>query len=175
MALLVATLVAFVAFGTACGFDRATILRFSEECVAPIASVLLVVGAGGGFGKVLDEAGVGQAVAAISRDFAVPPLVLGWTIAALLRVAVGSATVAITTTASLMVPILAAVPGTNAALLVVSMGAGSLIASHVNDGGFWIVKQYFNLTVPQTLKIWTVLETIVSITALLGVLLIDAL
>jgi GntP family gluconate:H+ symporter len=173
-ALLIATLVAGVAFGTACGFDRDTVLRFSEECVGPIANVLLVVGAGGGFGKVLDEAGVAQAIAAVSRDFAVPPLILGWTMAALLRVAVGSATVAITTTASLMAPIAAAVPGTNIALLVVSMGAGSLIASHVNDGGFWVVKQYFNLTVPQTLKIWTTLETIVSVTALIAVLLIGA-
>ncbi len=174
VALLVATLVATVAFGTACGFDRATILRFSEECVGPIANVLLVVGAGGGFGKVLDEAGVAQAIAAMSQSFAIPPLVLGWTMAALLRVAVGSATVAITTSASLMAPIVASVPGTNPALLVVAMGAGSLIASHVNDGGFWVVKQYFNLSVPQTLKIWTVLETLVSIVALVLVLLIDA-
>ena len=89
-------------------------------------------------------------------------------------VAVGSATVAITTSASLMAPIAAAVPGTNPALLVVSMGAGSLIASHVNDGGFWVVKQYFNLTVTETLKIWTVLETIVSIVALVIVLLLSA-
>lgn len=175
VALLVATLAAFVAFGTSCGFDRATILRYSEECVGPIANVLLVVGAGGGFGRVLDEAGVAQAIATLSHDFAIPPLVLGWTMAALLRLAVGSATVAITTTASLMAPIAASVAGTNVPLLVVSMGAGSLIASHVNDGGFWVVKQYFNLTVPQTLKIWTVLETIVSVMALLIVLLIDAL
>jgi gluconate:H+ symporter, GntP family len=174
VALLVATLVATVAFGAACGFDRAAVLRFSEECVGPIANVLLVVGAGGGFGKVLDEAGVAQAISTMSRDFAIPPLVLGWTMAALLRVAVGSATVAITTSASLMAPIAAAVPGTNTSLLVVAMGAGSLIASHVNDGGFWVVKQYFNLTVPQTLKVWTVLETIVSIVALVLVLLIDA-
>jgi gluconate:H+ symporter, GntP family len=123
---------------------------------------------------VLDEAGVAQAIATMSHAFAIPPIVLGWTLAALLRVAVGSATVSITTTASLMVPIVASVPGTNTALLVVSMGAGSLIASHVNDGGFWVVKQYFNLTVPQTLKVWTVLETIVSVIALLIVLLIDA-
>jgi GntP family gluconate:H+ symporter len=173
VALLIATLVATVAFGTACGFDRGTVLRFSEECVGPVANVLLVVGAGGGFGKVLDAAGVAQAIAVISHDFAIPPLVLGWTMAALLRVAVGSATVAITTTASLMAPVLLATPGTNAALLVVAMGAGSLVASHVNDGGFWVVKQYFNLTVPQTLKIWTTLETIVSVTALILVLLID--
>jgi GntP family gluconate:H+ symporter len=175
VALLIATLVATVAFGTACGFDRDAILRFSEECVGPIANVLLVVGAGGGFGKVLDEAGVAQAIAAMSQDFAIPPIVLGWTMAALLRVAVGSATVAITTSASLMAPIAAAAPETSSALLVVAMGAGSLIASHVNDGGFWVVKQYFNLTVPETLRIWTVLETVVSVTALIVVLLISAL
>ena len=91
------------------------------------------------------------------------PLVLGWVIAALLRLAVGSATVACVTSASIMAPMVAAMPGVNKELLVVSIGAGSLIASHVNDGGFWLVKEYLNMTVQETLATWTVLETIVSI------------
>ena len=96
------------------------------------------------------------------------PLVLGWVIASLLRIAVGSATVAVVTAASIMVPIAAAAPHVNRELLVVSIGAGSLIASHVNDGGFWLVKEYLNMTVPQTFATWTVIETIVSIAGSAG-------
>ena len=97
---------------------------------------------------------------------------LGWVIAALLRVSVGSATVACVTAASIMAPIVAAMPGVNKELLVVAIGAGSLIAWHVNDGGFWLVKEYFNMSVPQTVATWTVLETIVSVLGLVGVLLL---
>ena len=103
------------------------------------------------------------------------PLALGWLLAALLRVAVGSATVSITTTASMVAPIAHAVPGTNLELLVVAMGAGSLVASHVNDGGFWFVKEYLNLTVPQTLATWTVLETVLAVVALGLAMVADAL
>jgi GntP family gluconate:H+ symporter len=174
VALLVATLAAWVVFGTARGFDRATLLRFSDSCLGPIAVVLLVVGAGGGFGRVLDEAGVGRAVASATSGWGISPLLLGWSLTALLRIAVGSATVAITTAASLVAPIVGATPGTDAALVVVAMGAGSLIASHVNDGGFWLVKEYFNLTVAETLRSWTVLETIISVAALLMTLALDA-
>jgi len=91
----------------------------------------------------------------------------------LLRVAVGSATVAITTAASLVAPVAAAVPGTSRELLVVALGAGSLIASHVNDGGFWLVKEYLGLSVGDTLRTWTVIETILSVVALLVVLLLS--
>jgi GntP family gluconate:H+ symporter len=101
--------------------------------------------------------------------------VLGWVVAALLRVSVGSATVACVTAAGIMTPIVAAMPGANKELLVVAIGAGSLIASHVNDGGFWLVKEYFGMSVPQTVATWTVLETIVSILGLVGVLLLGLL
>ena len=173
VAMLLATLLAMVTFGRACGFDRARILRFAEDALPPIASVLLVVGAGGGFGRVLDIAGVDTAIAQAVGGMRLSPLVLGWVIASLLRLSVGSATVACVTAASIMAPIAAATPGVNRELLVVSIGAGSLIASHVNDGGFWLVKEYFNMTVPQTLATWTVLETIVSIAGLAGVLLLS--
>ena len=172
VAMLLATLLAMVTFGRACGFDRARILRFAEDALPPIASVLLVVGAGGGFGRVLDVAGVDTAIAQAVGGMRLSPLVLGWVIASLLRLSVGSATVACVTAASIMAPIAAATPGVNRELLVVSIGAGSLIASHVNDGGFWLVKEYFNMTVPQTVATWTVLETIVSIAGLAGVLLL---
>lgn len=94
-------------------------------------------------------------------------------IAALIRIAVGSATVTITMSASLMAPVLAARPGTSPELMVLSLGAGSLILSHLNDGGFWLVKEYLNLSVPQTLKTWTVMETLISVIALIGVLALD--
>lgn len=174
MAMLIATLAAFVAFGRGCGFDRVTLLRFAEESLMPVASVLLVVGAGGGFGRVLDLAGVDTAIAQAMSGLRLSPLVLGWVIACLLRLSVGSATVAVVTGAAIMVPIAAAAPHVNRELLVVSIGAGSLIASHVNDGGFWLVKEYLNMSVAQTFATWTVLETIVSVAGLAGVLLVAA-
>jgi GntP family gluconate:H+ symporter len=172
VAMLLAALLALYTFGTACGFDRERLLRFAEESVPAIASVLLVVGAGGGFGRVLDAAGVDTAIAQSMSGLSLSPMVLGWVIAALLRVSVGSATVACVTAASIMTPIVASIPGVNKDLLVVAIGAGSLIASHVNDGGFWLVEEYFNMTVPQTVATWTVLETIVSVLGLAGVLLL---
>lgn len=175
MAMLLATLLALVTFGRACGFDRVRLLRFAEDSLTPIAGVLLVVGAGGGFGRVLDIAGVDTAIAQAMSGLQLSPLVLGWVIASLLRLSVGSATVAVVTAASIMVPIAASAPHVNRELLVVSIGAGSLIASHVNDGGFWLVKEYLNMSVPETFATWTVLETIVSIAGLGGVLLLSTL
>ena len=169
-AMVVAVLVSFYVLGTACGHNRAELLRFSEECLGPVASVLLVVGAGGGLGRVLDAAGVGAAIQGVASGLQLSPLLLGWVIAALLRIAVGSATVAIVTAAGIMAPVAAAVPGTNMELLVIALGAGSIIASHVNDGGFWLVKEYFNLSVVQTLATWTVLETLFSVVVLCLVL-----
>ncbi len=172
VAMLLAALLALYTFGTACGFDRERLLRFADESIPAVAGVLLVVGAGGGFGRVLDAAGVDTAIAQSMSGLRLSPLVLGWVIAALLRLSVGSATVACVTAASIMTPIVASVPGANKDLLVVAIGAGSLIASHVNDGGFWLVKEYFNMSVPQTVATWTVLETIVSVLGLAGVILL---
>ena len=171
VAMLVSTLVALYTFGRACGFDRTRLLRFAEESLPPIASVLLVVGAGGGFGRVLDTAGVDTAIANAMSGLRLSPLMLGWVIAALLRLSVGSATVACVTAASIMAPIAGALPHVNRELLVVAIGTGSLIASHVNDGGFWLVKEYFNMNVSQTVATWTALETIIAIAGL-GIVLI---
>jgi len=175
VAMLVAVLVSFYVFGLACGRDRQELLRFSEECLAPVASLLLVVGAGGGFGRVLDVAGVGRAIQGLVSHLQLSPLLLAWVIAALLRIAVGSATVAIVTAAGIMAPVAAAVPGTNVELLVIALGAGSIVASHVNDGGFWLVKEYFSLSVVETLGTWTVLETAFSVVALCLVLIASVL
>ena len=125
--------------------------------------MLLVVGAGGGFGRVLVTAHVDTAIAQAMGGLQLSPLVMGWVIASLLRLSVGSATVSVITAASIMAPLVAGMPTVNKELLVVSIGAGSLIASHVNDGGFWLVKEYLNMSVPQTLATWTVIETIVAV------------
>ncbi len=143
--------------------------------LGPVALVLLIVGAGGGFSKVLNASGVGNAIGEMAKTAPVSPLVLGWLVAALIRVATGSATVAITTAAGILAPLAASTPGLNVELFVLAMGAGSMVLSHVNDGGFWFVKEYLNMTVPQTFKTWTVMETILSVVALLLVLLMNAL
>jgi GntP family gluconate:H+ symporter len=172
VAMLVAVLVAFWTFGRACGLNSHQILRFSEDCLAPAAGVLLVIAAGGGFSAVLNGSGVGQALADVGQNLHMSPLLLGWMIAGMLRVAVGSATVSVQTAASIMVPLVQADPHINKELLVLAMGAGSLVLSHVNDGGFWLVKEYFGTDIPQTLKTWTVVETgiaVMSITIILSV------
>jgi GntP family gluconate:H+ symporter len=173
VALLIGTLVAAEVFGRRRGLTGAALLGIAERSLFPIASVLLIVGAGGGFGRVLDQAGIGNAITSAVASLSLSPLLFGWLVAALLRVAVGSATVAITTAAAIVAPLLVSAPDTNRELLVVALGAGSLIASHVNDGGFWLVKEYLGLDVPTTLKTWTVIETIISVVALGVVLMMD--
>lgn len=175
VALLAAVLLSFYTFGAARGFSRARIASFVNDCLGPVASVLLVVGAGGGFNRVLIDSGAGQAIAGLAGSSHVPLLVLGWLVAAALRIATGSATVAISTAAGIVAPMAAAAPDVNVELLVLAMGAGSLILSHVNDGGFWLVKEYLNLSVAETLRSWTVMETVLAVVALGSVLVLDLL
>jgi GntP family gluconate:H+ symporter len=167
VALLIALLVSFYTLGVARGFDRRKILEFTNECLGPIALVTLVVGAGAGFGRILMDGGISNAVVDLALAAHLSPLLLGWLVAALIRVATGSATVAMTTACGIVAPIVAKSAGVSPELMVLATGAGSLILSHVNDGGFWLVQEYFGLTVPQTFKTWTVCETIVSVVALL--------
>jgi GntP family gluconate:H+ symporter len=166
VALLLALLFSFWSLGRARHFTKEEVLKFCNDCLAPTATILLVIGAGGGFNAVLVQSGVGRAIAGISVGSHVSPLLLAWIVAALIRVATGSATVAMTTAAGIVAPIALATPGTNAELLVLATGAGSLVLSHVNDAGFWLIKEFFNMTVPQTLKTWTVAETIIGVAGL---------
>jgi GntP family gluconate:H+ symporter len=166
VALLLALLFSFWSLGYRQHFTRDQILKFANDCLAPTAAILLVIGAGGGFNRVLVESGVGQAIADVALGSHASPLLLAWTVAALIRVATGSATVAMTTAAGIVAPIAAATPGTHAELLVLATGAGSLVLSHVNDSGFWLIKEFFNMTVQQTLKTWTVAETIIGVAGL---------
>jgi GntP family gluconate:H+ symporter len=167
MALLIGVLLSFFTLGRMRGFNRATILRFSNECLAPTATITLLVGAGGGFGRILQDSGVSQAIIGVALNSHVPLLLLAWLLAALMRLATGSATVAMTTAAGIVAPIALHVTGVHPELLAIATGAGSLIFSHVNDGGFWLVKEYFNMSVAQTIKTWSVCETIISVTALI--------
>lgn len=166
MALLIGVFVSFLTLGKMRGFNRETILRFTNECLAPTATITLLVGAGGGFGRVLQDSGVSHAIITIALRSHVSLLLLAWLTAALVRLATGSATVAMMTAAGIVAPIAAQSTGVHPELLAIATGAGSLIFSHVNDGGFWLVKEYFGLSVPQTLKTWSVCETIISVTAL---------
>ena len=170
IALLVAVLVSFVTLGAMRGFNRATILKFCNESLAPTAGITLVIGAGGGFGRILQDSGVSHAIVAVALHAHVSVLLLGWLVAALIRVATGSATVSLATAAGILAPILAHSPGVRPELLAIATGAGSVVFSHVNDGGFWLVKEYFNMSVADTMKTWSISETLISIIALLLVL-----
>src|SRR3989442_503092 len=175
VALLLALLFSFWSLGYRQHFTRDQILKFANDCLAPTATILLVIGAGGGFNRVLLESGVGKAIADVALGSHASPLLLAWTVAALIRVATGSATVAMTTSAGIVAPIGAVTPATHAELLVLATGAGSLVLSHVNDSGFWLIKEFFNMTVPQTLKTWTVAETIIGVAGLCFTLLLSLL
>lgn len=173
-ALTLAVFAALGIFGRACRFTRTQMLAFTEQSIAGIGMTLLVVGGGGGFARVLRESGVATALGSLAGNLHLPPLVYGWLIAAFIRVATGSATVAITTAAGLLAPMLALHPEINRELLVLSLGFGSLFLSHLNDGGFWIVKDCLGLTVGQTLRTWTVVETIIGVAGLGFTLLLGA-
>ncbi|HEU5232287.1 MAG TPA: gluconate:H+ symporter [Terriglobales bacterium] len=166
MALLIATVVSFVTLGTMRGFSRQAILKFTDQCLAPTATITLLVGAGGGLGRILQDSGTSQAIVELALRAHISILFSAWLVAALVRLATGSATVAMSMAAAIIAPI-AVHTGVRPELLTIATGAGSLIFSHVNDGGFWLVKEYFNMSVAQTIKSWSVCETIISVVALI--------
>ncbi|MGW1178950.1 GntT/GntP/DsdX family permease [Kitasatospora sp. NPDC002543] len=166
IALLAATLLGMVTLGKAAGFDKARISDTVGKSLGPIAGIVFIVGAGGGFKQTLIDVGVGNAVSEWSGKWHISALLLGWLIAVLIRLATGSATVATITAAGIVSPLAADMSSTHAALLVLAIGAGSLFLSHVNDAGFWLVKEYFGMSVGQTLKSWSVMETVISVVAI---------
>ncbi|WP_163858274.1 GntP family permease [Paenibacillus elgii] len=174
IALLIAVVFSFFSLGFARGFKKEDISRFASECLAPTATIILIIGAGGAFKQVLINSGVGGAIAAMATQAHVNIIFFAWFVAALIRVATGSATVAMTKAAGIVAPVLALNPGVNVELVVLATGAGSLVLSHVNDAGFWMVKEFFNMSVAQTLKSWTAMETILSVVGLVFILLLSA-
>lgn len=167
IALLVSVMMAILVQGIPMG----KAMDSCVEGVKSIAMIILIIAAGGAFKQVLVDSGVGATVAQLAAPLQLSPLFLAWLITALLRVTLGSATVAALTASGIVIPLI--VPGVSAELMVLSVGAGSLMFSHVNDTGFWMFKEYFNLSLKETFRTWTVMESIVSILGLLGVLLLN--
>ncbi|WP_329277040.1 GntT/GntP/DsdX family permease [Streptomyces sp. NBC_00691] len=173
IALLAAVIVGMFTLGRAAGFTKERLSSTVEKSLAPIAGVLLIVGAGGGFKQTLIDIGVGQMILDFSENWSIPALLLAWLIAVAIRLATGSATVATISAAGLVAPLAEGMSTTETALLVLAIGAGSLFFSHVNDAGFWLVKEYFGMTVGQTIKTWSVMETIISVVGIVFVLLLS--
>jgi len=168
MAMLVSVIVAMFTFGYVRGFSRQKVGAVLGNSLAPIAGIVMIIGAGGGFKQMLIAGGIGTAIGKAAATSSVSPIVLGWLIAVGIRLATGSATVATVTAAGLMAPVMKDLPGAaSPPLVALAVGAGSLFFSHVNDAGFWLVKEYFGMTVGETIKTWSTMETILSVVGLI--------
>jgi GntP family gluconate:H+ symporter len=174
VALLIGVIVAMFTLGTAVGFGRQRIGATLGGALPAIAGILLIVAAGGGFKQLLVDSGVSDLVAGAAKGANLSPLVLGWLVAVGIRLATGSATVATITAAGIVAPLASGLDRPTVALLALAVGAGSLFFSHVNDAGFWLVKEYFGMSVGQTIASWSVMETIISVVGLIGVLILSA-
>jgi len=173
VALLAAVLVAMFALGRGSGMNRRQIEASLGGGLPGIASILLIVAAGGGFKQMLVDAGVGNVIGDMAKGANLSPLLLGWLVAAAIRVGTGSATVATITAAGIVAPLAADMSRPDVALLVLAVGCGSLFFSHVNDAGFWLVKEYFGMTVGETIRSWSVMETVISVVGVVFVLLVS--
>lgn len=172
-ALLVAVVLAMFTLGRGSGFGRDRISEIVGESLPPIAGILLIVGAGGGFKQALIDSGVGKAISQAAQGANISALLLGWLVAVAIRLATGSATVATISAAGIVAPLAAGLSTPHAALLVLAIGSGSLFFSHINDAGFWLVKEYFGMSVGQTIKSWSIMETIISVVSMACVLLLN--
>lgn len=175
VALLITVLVAILLFGVIPGRNADEISSIVGASLGPIAGILLIVGAGGGFKQTLVDSGIATIIASWIEQAAVPALIAGWLVAVAVRLATGSATVATITAAGIMAPLAGQMPPVEAALLVLAIGAGSVFLSHVNDAGFWMVKEYFGMTVGETFKTWSLMETVLSVVAGVAVVILGAL
>ncbi|HCV76180.1 MAG TPA: gluconate transporter [Pseudomonas sp.] len=173
IALGLAVLAATVLLGWGSGMPRERVGGVLRKSLAPIAALLLTIGAGGGLKQTLLDAGVSHTVAKVAEGAHLPYILLAWLIAVALRQATGSATVATTTTAGILAPVVAGLAGPQDSLIALAIGAGSVFFCHVNDAGFWMVREYFGLELKQTLWVWSVLQTLVSVTGLAGTLLLS--
>ena len=174
VALLLATLVAMFTLGRGARMDRKALADTIGGALPAIAGILLIVGAGGGFKQTIVDTGVADVIAHMAQNLAISPLLVGWLLAVLIRLATGSATVATITASGIAAPLAATLTATHTTLLVLAVGSGSLFFSHVNDAGFWMVKEYFGMSVGDTLRTWSVMETVISVFGLVAVLLVGA-
>jgi GntP family gluconate:H+ symporter len=175
VALLAGVLFGMVALGIPAGFDRARVSASVGGALPAVAGIILIVGAGGGFKQTLIDAGVGRMIGEAAKGSSISPLILGWLVAVGIRLATGSATVATITASGIVAPLAVGLGSTELALLVLAIGAGSVFFSHVNDAGFWLVKEYFGMSVGQTIATWSVMETIISVVGLACVMLLNLL
>jgi Gnt-I system high-affinity gluconate transporter len=172
IALLISVIAAVYFFGLRRGHKMETVMKWLSDAISGIAMILLIITAGGVFKQVLIDSGTGEYVASFSTKWQMQPLVFGWVITALLRVAIGSATVAGITAAGIVSPLVVS-GAVSPELMVLAVGSGSVFGSHINDSGFWMFKEFFSLTLKQTFLSWTVMETVISILGLIGVLLLN--
>lgn len=172
VALLIAVIVGIFTLGLGAGMSRSQLTACVESGLPPVAGIILIVAAGGGFKQVLVDSGIGTLLADWAKDVNISVILLAWLLAVLIRLATGSATVATITASSLVLGLVEGLSGSQVSLVVLAVGAGSLFFSHVNDAGFWLVNQYFRLSVGQTIKTWSIMETVLSVTGLVVVLLL---
>ena len=170
--MMIALAVATFSLGLKKGRNMKQVMVTYGEAAKDIAMILLIIGGAGALKQILIDSGVSNQIADMLQDIPLSPLLLGWLTAAVIRIAVGSATVAGFTAAGIIAPLLLKT-GTDPNLMVLSIGAGSLMFSHVNDGGFWLFKEYFNVSIKDTIRSWSMMETIVSVLGLIGVLLLN--
>lgn len=151
--------------------------KLGDTCTAAAASIgmmILIIGGGGAFKQVLIDGGVGKYIASLFNGTSISPILLAWIVAAILRIALGSATVAALSTSGLVIPIIASYGDANLALITLATGCGSAICSHVNDASFWIVKEYFGFSMKETFATWTLMSTVLSVTGLIFILILNA-
>ncbi|TKV59195.1 gluconate transporter [Nakamurella flava] len=173
IALTIAVVAGIFVLGSGGHMNKDAVSKTLEKSLPPIAGILVIVGAGGGLKQVLIATGIGQMIADAVAGSSVPVLILAWFVAVLIRVATGSATVATVTAAGILAPVAAELSSPMVALMVLAIGSGSVFLSHVNDAGFWLVKEYLGTTIGQTLKTWSVMECLISVCGLGGVLLLS--
>ncbi|MGW7353703.1 GntT/GntP/DsdX family permease [Streptomyces sp. NPDC054784] len=173
LSLLVAVLFAFFALGVRSGFGAGQIQGMAAKGLGPVGGIVLILGAGGGLKAMLTATGIDDIISDSAVDWSVPPLLLAWLVAALLRICLGSATVATAAATGIVAPLAGAYPGLSTELLVLATASGAVMLSHVNDSGFWLFKEYFQLSVAQTFRTWTLMLSLQSLFSLGGVLLLS--
>ena len=171
--MLISVIVATFTLGTNMGTSMKSIMSTYTEAVKDVSMIILIIGGAGALKQILIDSGVSNDIATILKTLPLDPLILGWLVSAIIRVCVGSATVAGLTAAGIMAPLVAQ-SGVNPNLMVLAIGVGSLMFSHVNDPGFWLFKEYFNLSIKNTIKSWSMMESIVAVVGLVGVLILNA-
>jgi gluconate transporter len=172
IALLISVIAAIYFFGLRNNYPMETIMNWLSNAISGIAMILLIITAGGVLKQVLQDSGTATYIATFSSKWQMPPLLFGWIVTALLRVTIGSATVAGITAAGIVSPLVAS-GAVSPELMVLAVGSGSVFGSHINDSGFWMFKEFFKLSLQQTFLSWTVMETLISFLGLIGVLLLD--